>query len=70
MGITLTVLYSSHDKECDGAKVLQIGVSIDKLRMAFIKFADCFYYEKVDILISKNQALQTLFLKYCVYKTT
>ena len=26
--------------------------------------------EQVDILISKNQALQILYLKHCVYKTT
>ena len=26
--------------------------------------------QQVDILISKNQALQTLYLKHCVYKTT
>ena len=28
------------------------------------------YCEQVDILISKNQALQILYLKHCVYKTT
>ena len=26
--------------------------------------------KQVDILISKNQALQILYLKHCVYKTT
>ena len=26
--------------------------------------------EQVDILISKNQALQILYLKHCIYKTT
>ena len=26
--------------------------------------------KQVDILISKNQALQVLYLKHCVYKTT
>ena len=26
--------------------------------------------QQVDILISKNQALQILYLKHCVYKTT
>ena len=26
--------------------------------------------EQVDILISKNRALQILYLKHCVYKTT
>ena len=26
--------------------------------------------KQVDILISKNQALQLLYLKHCVYKTT
>ena len=28
------------------------------------------YMKQVDILISKNQALQILYLKHCVYKTT
>ena len=27
-------------------------------------------FKQVDILISKNQALQILYLKHCVYKTT
>ena len=27
-------------------------------------------YQQVDILISKNQTLQILYLKHCVYKTT
>ena len=26
--------------------------------------------KQVDILISKNQALQILYLKHCIYKTT
>ena len=34
------------------------------------KFVFNTVYKQVDILISKNQALQILYLKHCVYKTT
>ena len=41
----------------------------DALVMYF-DIVKCCDYKQVDILISKNQALQILYLKHCVYKTT
>ena len=54
-------------------KIFAYKVSLDT--MWFIKYSwsliiTLFNVKQVDNLISKNQALQVLYLKHCVYKTT
>ena len=48
-----------------------VNVGIFSVCLLMYVYSSILYlHEQVDILISKNQVLQILYLKHCVYKTT
>ena len=50
--------------------LLKLSAALKIKDTEIVAYSQIFIKKQVDILISKNQALQILYLKHCVYKTT